>query len=249
MVDLRSVADDVLFGGVPVVLGGDFAQILPVVPHGSRTDIVRACLQRTWIWPRLRRLSLRINMRVRNDPSELDFVNWISSLLYKPSLNGQITLPSFVPHIKSITDLINHIYPQERLLRAPRDYQAFRGRAILSTLNDTVRELNQTILNMFPGQERTYLAVDSADVNETDPEIAELPPEVLQNICLPGLLLSQLRLKVGAPIILLRNLCPQEGLCNGSRMSIHSLGRFTVRVRLLGGEFDGQLRTIPRVKL
>jgi hypothetical protein len=142
MVDLRSIADDVLFGGVPIVLGGDFAQILPVVPHGSRTDIVRACLQRTWIWPRLRRLSLRINMRVRNDPSELDFVNWISSLPYKPSLNGQITLPSFVPHIKSITDLINHIYPQERLLRAPRDYQAFRGRAILSTLNDTVRELN-----------------------------------------------------------------------------------------------------------
>jgi hypothetical protein len=32
-------------------------------------------------------------------------------------------------------------------------------------------------------------------------------------------------------------------------MSIHSLGRFTVRVRLLGGEFDGQLQTIPRVKL
>jgi hypothetical protein len=179
MVDLRSVADDVLFGGVPVVLGGDFAQILPVVPHGSRTDIVRACLQRTWIWPRLRRLSLRINMRVRNDPSELDFVNWISSLPYEPSLNGQITLPSFVPHIKSITDLINHIYPQERLLRAPRDYQAFRGRAILLTLNDTVRELNQTILNMFPGQERTYLAVDLVDINEADPEIAELPPEVL----------------------------------------------------------------------
>jgi hypothetical protein len=44
IVDLRSVADDVLFGGVPIVLGGDFAQILPVVPHGSRTDIVRACL-------------------------------------------------------------------------------------------------------------------------------------------------------------------------------------------------------------
>jgi hypothetical protein len=249
MVDLRSVADDVLFGGVPVVLGGDFAQILPVVPHGSRTEIVRACLQRTWIWPRLRRLSLRINMRVRNDPSELDFIDWISRLPYDPSLNGQITLPPFIPQLKSAIDLINRIYPRERLLRAPRDYQAFRGRAILSTLNDTVRELNQKILDMLPGQERTYFAVDSADVNEADPEIAELPPEVLQNICLPGLPLSQLRLKVGAPAILLRNLCPQEGLCNGSRMSIHSLGRFTVRVRLLGGEFDGQLRTIPRVKL
>jgi hypothetical protein len=142
IVDLRSVADDVLFKGVPVILKGDFAQILLVVPHGSRADIVRACLQRTWIWPRLRQLSLRINIRVRNDPSEQDFVDWISSLPYDPSLNGQITLPPFVPRAQSITDLINHVYPRERLLRAPRDSRAFSGRAILSTLNDTVRELN-----------------------------------------------------------------------------------------------------------
>jgi len=49
--------------------------------------------------------------------------------------------------------------------------------------------------------------------------------------------------------MLLRNLCPQEGLYNGSRMSIYSFGRFSIRVRLLGGDFDGQLRTIPRIKL
>ena len=61
---------------------------------------------------------------------------------------------------------------------------------------------------MLLGQVQTYLAVDSADVNEADPEITELPPEVLQNICLPGLPLSKLRLKVGAPVMLLRNLCP-----------------------------------------
>jgi hypothetical protein len=58
LVDLRSVIDDILFGGVPVILGGDFAQILPIVPHGSRADIIRVCLQWTWIWPRLRQLSL-----------------------------------------------------------------------------------------------------------------------------------------------------------------------------------------------
>ena len=32
-------------------------------------------------------------------------------------------------------------------------------------------------------------------------------------------------------------------------MSVQSLGRFSVQVRLLGGDFDGQLRTIPRIKL
>jgi ATP-dependent DNA helicase PIF1 len=134
-------------------------------------------------------------------------------------------------------------------LRAPRDYRAFSGRAILLTLNNTVRKLNQIILDMLPGQERTYFVVDSADINEADPKIAELPLEVLQSICLPDLPLSKLRLKIGAPVILLRNLCPQEGLYNGSRMSIYSFGRFSIRVRLLGSDFDGQLRTILRIKL
>jgi hypothetical protein len=88
-------------------------------------------------------------------------------------------LPPFVPYIQSVTDLINYVYPQERLLQVPYDYQAFSRRAILSTLNDTVRKLNQTILDMLPGQERMYFVVDSADINEADPEIIELLPEVL----------------------------------------------------------------------
>jgi hypothetical protein len=118
-------------------------------------------------------------MRVRYDPSEQDFVDWIGSLPYEPALNGQITLPLFVPRARSVIDLINHVYPRERLLRAPYDYRAFSGWAILSTLNETVCELNQTILDILPGQERTYFAVDSADINEVDPEIVELPLEVL----------------------------------------------------------------------
>ena len=61
-------------------------------------------------------------MRVRNDPSELDFVDWISRLPYDPSLNGQITPPPFVPRARSVADLIDHVYPRERLLQAPRDY-------------------------------------------------------------------------------------------------------------------------------
>jgi ATP-dependent DNA helicase PIF1 len=34
-----------LSGGIPVVLGGIWAQILPVVPRGSRSNVVNACLQ------------------------------------------------------------------------------------------------------------------------------------------------------------------------------------------------------------
>jgi len=35
---------DLPFGGKTIVLGGDFRQILPVVPRGGRADIVHACI-------------------------------------------------------------------------------------------------------------------------------------------------------------------------------------------------------------
>ena len=72
LIDIRS--DDALFGGVPTIFGGDFAQILPVVPRGSRADIVDAYLQHSFLWPSLRVLSLRLNMRVRSGDRNQHFI-------------------------------------------------------------------------------------------------------------------------------------------------------------------------------
>ena len=46
-------SNDCLFSGLPMVIGGDFAQILPVVCQGTRATILRACIQHSYIWPRL----------------------------------------------------------------------------------------------------------------------------------------------------------------------------------------------------
>jgi hypothetical protein len=51
------------------------------------------------------------------------------------------------------------------------------------------------------------------------------------------------------PIILLRNLCPKEGLCNRSCIIITSLQNHCIKGRLLGRDFDRQLQTIPQIKL
>jgi ATP-dependent DNA helicase PIF1 len=47
---LRDITkEDHLFGGIPVMLGENLAQILPVVPKGSCSDIVNACLQQSYV--------------------------------------------------------------------------------------------------------------------------------------------------------------------------------------------------------
>jgi hypothetical protein len=52
------------FGGLTVLLSGDYRQILPVVPRGSRVAIVNAALKASYLWPRVRQMKLCRNMRV-----------------------------------------------------------------------------------------------------------------------------------------------------------------------------------------
>ncbi|KAF6155242.1 hypothetical protein GIB67_019768, partial [Kingdonia uniflora] len=58
------------FGGITIILGGDFCQILPEVPKGIREDIVSASLRRSYIWGDVQVLSLSQNMRLTNSISE-----------------------------------------------------------------------------------------------------------------------------------------------------------------------------------
>ncbi|PIA41356.1 hypothetical protein AQUCO_02200045v1 [Aquilegia coerulea] len=46
--DIREINEP--FGGVTVVLGGDFKQTLPVITKGTRQEIVRACLTKSHLW-------------------------------------------------------------------------------------------------------------------------------------------------------------------------------------------------------
>jgi hypothetical protein len=57
-------ATEKIFGGKIVVLGGDFRQIVPVVPKGGREDIVNVSLPRSHLWQHVTILCLHINMRV-----------------------------------------------------------------------------------------------------------------------------------------------------------------------------------------
>jgi len=73
-------AEQLPFGGKVVLFGGNFRQILPVIPKGGREDIVGACLSRLLLWRYARVYRLNINMRLSMGHYNLEvaeFANWI----------------------------------------------------------------------------------------------------------------------------------------------------------------------------
>ena len=70
------------FGGITVVLGGDFRQILPVIPKGVREQIVGACLRRSTLWRDIDVLILDLNMRLNNIDSDQHFIQFLTEVIY-----------------------------------------------------------------------------------------------------------------------------------------------------------------------
>jgi hypothetical protein len=62
-----------------VVFGGDFRQILLVVPKGGREDIVSALLPQLHLWQHVTILRLHINMQVMavNSEEQQKFAKWV----------------------------------------------------------------------------------------------------------------------------------------------------------------------------
>ena len=60
------------FGGKCVLLAGDFRQVLPVVPRGSRAQINAASTQRYGDWSKFKIFHLKKNVRVQRMLSDND---------------------------------------------------------------------------------------------------------------------------------------------------------------------------------
>ena len=147
--------EDRLFGGVTTVLGGDYQQILPVITRGSQADIVSASLFTSPIWQQLHLLTLVRNMRVQDDMEEMQFAQWLLDIGHGKNTDsdGNVLLPTeFYCAQNTVQNLINEIYPNIQTAHClPHPDQYFSERAILSARNADVNALNQTILDLFPG--------------------------------------------------------------------------------------------------
>ena len=76
-----------------------------------------------------------------------------------------------------------------------------------------------------------------------------LPTEFLNSLTPNGLPPHKLKLKVDAIVILLRHLNLNEGLCNGTRLSVKKLLKYSIDAQILSGKNIGKLVLVPRICL
>ena len=248
--DLRN--SDKPFGGLTVVFGGDFQQILPVVIKGARPQVVGACLQRSRLWSDITVLHLHQNMHLNTHiQEEANFAKWQLEVGHGEHTDDAFNIPlpqQFWCPQNTVDSLIHSIYPDIHLPGHPNNY--FSERVILSCTNDTVNKLNDTILAKFPGPEKLFPSVDfiptSEQTGEDDP-LLNYPVEYLNAINCGSLPLSKLKLKVGCPVMVLKNLDAANGVCNGSRGILTRWRNRVLEVKLLTGDHAGETVFIPRI--
>ncbi|XP_027171616.1 uncharacterized protein LOC113771206 [Coffea eugenioides] len=239
---------DKIFGGKVIVLWGDFRQTLPVVCKGSQSETIATSLINSPIWPVLEKLELTQNMRARFDSSFTDFLLRAGDGTEQAEDDNLIQLPSSFlvsdgSQNASLHDLIDMVYPhiQHRLENPALPL----NRAILTTKNHFVDEVNDILIEKFLGTAVEYLSFDRA----LNPNNKVQYEDLLNPLSPSGLLPYRLILKPGVLVILLRNLDPTEDLCNGTRLICKSLSKHVIHAQITMGDFGGKDVFIHRIPL
>ncbi|XP_036334713.1 uncharacterized protein LOC118745294 [Rhagoletis pomonella] len=97
----------------------------------------------------------------------------------------------------------------------------------------------------LPGEATTYTSIDSVLNQDV---VVNYPTEFLNSLDPSGLPPHRLVLKVGSPIILLRNLKPPT-LCNGTRLSVKTLFPNLIEATILNGKAASEVVLLPRIPM
>ena len=168
------------------------------------------------------------------------------------------------------------VYGDYLSLQENKDPRFFQERAILCPTNEDVNMVNDYMLDKldgnfiniaidlladlysylctnqvfcnFAGEKKIYTSADSIDpIDKISFNDEALGPDFLNKIKVSGLPNHSLRLKVGCPVMVLRNINPAAGLMNGTRLQITQLMDFMVKAKIITGEKVGNTVYIPRL--
>ncbi|XP_057418863.1 uncharacterized protein LOC130713079 [Lotus japonicus] len=220
-----------------VVLGGDFRQILPVIPKGTRAEIVMSTINSSRLWRFCKVLTLTENMRLLGNLSDHEieevksFAKWVLDVgdgnlgAYNDGESMiKVTDETLIQQsLNPICEIVQTMYPNILQEIGCADY--FQDKAILAPTLDAVDMVDKYVLSQLPAQKMTYLSSDSiwGVDEEVGVEAGWVTTEFLNDIKCSGIPDHKLVLKMGSSVVLMRNLDISTGLCNGTRLIVTHL--------------------------
>ncbi|CAG9825819.1 unnamed protein product [Phaedon cochleariae] len=220
-------APGIPMGGKIVVFGGDFRQLLPVIPREHSGEILRASLKSSYMWPMVRIYRLTENLRVKAAAAELALQNDEGNGSGAAASRSE-DMASFAAFLLKVgNDELPHV--KMPLAFSPTDLVEIPSRHMVADIKNLVDQLTEENQDDF-----------------------HVPDEYLHGLNVAGLPPHGLSLKKGCVVMLLRNIDITNGLCNGTRLRITSLGDNLVRARILTGGVEasrGNDIFLPRMNL
>jgi ATP-dependent DNA helicase PIF1 len=236
--------EEEIFGGKIMLLLGDFKQTCPVVPHGSKEDILQASIRSFSLWSSLRIFHLTEPIRNAVDPDFSDFVESIGI-----GTNGSRVDLSIIGAKQTADELIDFVYPSEIL----DDPVTCALRSVLAPTNIQVDNYNAKIMKRLPGDIHTCWASDTLKNLEEDSDAVEdaEPSSILDYIAKhtpPGCPPYALHMKEGAVYRLMRNISIERALVKNARVVARHIGQRVITVRLIRDGLEGcEDFLIPRI--
>ncbi|XP_057727050.1 uncharacterized protein LOC130943271 [Arachis stenosperma] len=135
-------------------------------------------------------------------------------------LSKDIVIPS---SDQAFDELVHFSYPN--ILKNMSSKNFFKARTILAPTLDIIEEVNNHLMAIIPVGELLNI------INCSD-----LPPH-------------KLILKIGVPVMLLRNIDHSSGLCNGTRLQVRKLENHVIEYEILTGNNVGHIALIPRMNM
>uniref|UniRef100_A0A914H8H6 ATP-dependent DNA helicase n=1 Tax=Globodera rostochiensis TaxID=31243 RepID=A0A914H8H6_GLORO len=252
------------FGGKIVVFGGDWKQLLPVAERSGAVGLDNVNMAywmsvktTAWFTNALINIHrLTVNMRVAGNQADYKrtLKIWGTGVTVRTAATDDRRRPyvQLCPSLclSSEDALIEFVFGDA--LKDPlANIEQLRGAAILCPLNKDTFKLNSELMarisNAVPNSaqlsDRIYTSVDTVDPDSPCDVLAlNVAERYIENIygkTPPGMPEHSLQLKIGAVMMVIKNISVAQGLCNGTRVQIIALGDNIITCRYIQGPRAG----------
>nr|GEU39852.1 ATP-dependent DNA helicase PIF1-like [Tanacetum cinerariifolium] len=144
------------FGGMTVLLGGDFRQILPVIPKAKRPEIVQACINRSELWKYCKVLAVgddNLPAKIKEGADEPTWIEILERFLIK-----ECDTP--------IQQIVVETYPNFTSRQTDEEY--LKESTILTLRNEEADATNEFMFKNLLGDAVTYNSADEICKASTD---------------------------------------------------------------------------------